>query len=294
VGGTFEDVYASSFRRIASAVRPLAGADAEDVANEAFVVAWTRWDEVGRFDLPDAWVRTVARRIALARARREAMRASREASSGETRLDNEGPRDIDISAAIRRLPEPARAAVALHYTEDRALAEVAEALETIEPTVKTWLHRARPLLAEDVSGLRGRWVLDTPIHRDELRRRAVEAGAGRGLDAVMARMPRRRARWILTVDGARYLMINEDGEYFDDGRIRWQDAMIHLRSTTAPDGDATYVIQVDGSSLSIRVRGSTMHLVDGVADRVYHTTMFDAVTLSWQGYERIPARVHRG
>jgi RNA polymerase sigma-70 factor (ECF subfamily) len=292
VSATFEDVYAASFRRIVGSLRSIVGADAEDVANDAFAVAWSRWDEVRTYDLPEAWVRKVARRIALARARREADRDSREVFAGEPTLVS--THDRDLHDAVRRLPDSFRAAVALHYLEDRTIDEVAEMLDAPTPTVKTWLHRARPRLAADVSGLRGRWTLDDPLTRDALAERAAAAGGGVGVDTVMARMPRDEARWVITIDDGRYLMINDDREYFDDGRVRWEAGTIRLRSTATTSGEVAYATRLDGGSLAIRVIESSMPPTDGVPDGVYHTTMFDRVSLTWRGLERIPSRIYRG
>jgi RNA polymerase sigma-70 factor (ECF subfamily) len=293
VTASFEDVYEASFRRVTRSIHAIVGADAEDVANEAFAAAWVRWDEVGAYDIPQAWVRKVARRMAIARARRERMRDAREVLATTDHAPSHRA-DPDLGVALARLSDAARAAVALHYAEDRPLDDVAAALGTITPTVKTWLHRVRPRLAEDVAGLRGRWILEDPISRDALAERAVLAGAGHGVAAVMARMPATRARWVLTVDGGRYLMLNDDGEYFDDGRVRWEDRTIRLRSTEARWGEVTYAIDVDGPVLSIRVGDSTMQPVDGVADAVFHRTMYDRVALTWRGHEPIPTRIYRG
>src|SRR6185295_16742110 len=156
--GSFEELYADRFRDVANLVRPLVGADAEDVANDAFSVAWARWNDLRGFDLPDAWVRKVARRIALTRLRRDIVRAQREPLTASP--DPDGMGDPDLNLALRRLPDEIRTAVWLHYVADRPLDDVASELRTIAPTVKTWLHRARPQLAEEVSGLRGRWVLE--------------------------------------------------------------------------------------------------------------------------------------
>ena len=63
--------YEDEFGRTVAAVRRQLGADAEDVAQEAFIVAARRWNEVAELDLPAAWVRLVARRIAGRRLARE-------------------------------------------------------------------------------------------------------------------------------------------------------------------------------------------------------------------------------
>jgi RNA polymerase sigma-70 factor (ECF subfamily) len=45
-------------------------AEAEDLAHEAFARAWLRWSTVRTYDSPEAWVRTVARRVGVSRWRK--------------------------------------------------------------------------------------------------------------------------------------------------------------------------------------------------------------------------------
>ena len=43
---------------------------AEDIAQEAFARALTRWPRIGRYDQPEAWVRRVALRLTIDAGRR--------------------------------------------------------------------------------------------------------------------------------------------------------------------------------------------------------------------------------
>src|SRR5438270_7042124 len=63
-GCTFEAFYRARFGPTVAVVRPLVGAAAEDVAQEALMVVFRRWSDVSRLELPGAWVRKVALRIA--------------------------------------------------------------------------------------------------------------------------------------------------------------------------------------------------------------------------------------
>jgi DNA-directed RNA polymerase specialized sigma24 family protein len=56
-------------------------------------------------------------------------------------------------AAVRALPERQMACVALHYLEDRSVAEIAEVLDCKAATVKVHLHRARQALAQRLGAL---------------------------------------------------------------------------------------------------------------------------------------------
>ena len=68
----FDLLYASAAVGILRQMVMLTGdaAEAEDVTAEAFEKAWLHWSTVRRCRSPEAWVRTVARRIAVSRWRR--------------------------------------------------------------------------------------------------------------------------------------------------------------------------------------------------------------------------------
>ena len=119
---------------------------AEDIAQDAFVQLFVHWRKVGDYDRPGAWVRRVAIRLATRAVRRDRVRqmlSSREAWMPPQAL----PLDVDLVRALRRLPARQRAAVVLHYYEDRPVAEVADVLDWSPGAVKVALHRARKTLA---------------------------------------------------------------------------------------------------------------------------------------------------
>ena len=70
--GEFDLFYAGTSARILRQLVLLTGsqAEAEDVTQEAFERAWLRWSTVRTCASPEAWVRTVARRLAVSRWRR--------------------------------------------------------------------------------------------------------------------------------------------------------------------------------------------------------------------------------
>jgi len=110
----FAEFYEASYRRMVGLVAAMTGdrSQAEDIAQEAFARALTRWPQVARYDLPEAWVRRVAIRLtvdALRRMRR-AVRLSARLAAGE-RGGGSGPRDTGdplattaLSMALLRLP----------------------------------------------------------------------------------------------------------------------------------------------------------------------------------------------
>jgi len=119
---------------------------AEDVAQDAFGQLYVNWSRVSGYDQPRAWVRRVAIRMAVRLARREATRRTLAARQSPYAPPAGG--DLDLAAALRTLPTQQRAAVALHYYEDRSAEEVGALLGCSASTVRTHLARARLRLAE--------------------------------------------------------------------------------------------------------------------------------------------------
>ncbi|HZM82071.1 MAG TPA: SigE family RNA polymerase sigma factor [Candidatus Limnocylindrales bacterium] len=126
--------------------------EAHDIAQEAFCRAWSRWRDLSGFDNPAAWVRKVAVNLARSRWRRlRTQRLSghlvRERPEHVAALD---PEHVAVVAALRKLPAAQREAIVLHYLVDLPLAEVAEQMRAPVGTVKSWLHRGRTALAEEL------------------------------------------------------------------------------------------------------------------------------------------------
>ncbi len=119
---------------------------AEDVAQDAFGQLYLNWTKVSGYDNPQAWVRRVAIRMAVRVARREESR--RALTRGQSPRSLPPGRDLDLEAALGALPAQQRAAVALHYYEDRSAEEVGTLLGCSASTVRTHLARARTRLAE--------------------------------------------------------------------------------------------------------------------------------------------------
>jgi RNA polymerase sigma-70 factor (ECF subfamily) len=126
---------------------------AEEVAQDALRAIWQAWDRGDSIDHPEAWARQVVANRAADRVRR----AGRERRA----LDVVGARpepsvelpttDHDFWDAVRALPARQAQAIALHYLEDRPVAEIAEILGCAPATVKVHLHRGRRALADALS-----------------------------------------------------------------------------------------------------------------------------------------------
>jgi len=154
---SFEAVFRADHRAVVAIAWALTGsrAVAEELTQEAFLRAHQRWSRVGGYDNPGAWVRRTAINLAISDRRR---RAAEERAVTRTPRSHE-PADAAEEvvgtdrfwAAVRRLPRQQAAVVALHYLEDRSVAEVATVLDVAEGTVKAHLHKARAALAQHLS-----------------------------------------------------------------------------------------------------------------------------------------------
>jgi RNA polymerase sigma-70 factor (sigma-E family) len=149
----FDAFYRREFPRMVTLACAVSGSRvaAEDIAQDALIAARQRWDTVGGYDKPGAWVRRVTIQLAgkrLRRARAEAAAWLRLAPTGPTQPIPPGPDEVeDVLRAIARLPRRQRAAVTLAYLEDRSVRDVAEILGCAEGTAKAHLHKARAALA---------------------------------------------------------------------------------------------------------------------------------------------------
>jgi RNA polymerase sigma-70 factor (ECF subfamily) len=136
-------------------------AEAEDVAQEAFVIAYrslASWRADGAFG---AWLTRIAVRLAIRRSSQrkqvtwldplaaEADQPGQErfrTTVGTDAVDPAGSylrteRDAQLRAAVAALDEPYREVVALRFFAERSLNEIAEATDRPLGTVKTHLHR---------------------------------------------------------------------------------------------------------------------------------------------------------
>ena len=156
----FDSQYGALFGDLAALARALgAGPDAEDVAQEALVHARGHLHQLREPDKLRAWVRRMAVRGAC-RARSRHL-ANLDAEHVE-RLPAADLPDIDVAAAIARLPERERLAVTLVYGLGYRQDEAAELMGVASGTVYSSVWRARRKLArllaadEPISGSIGR------------------------------------------------------------------------------------------------------------------------------------------
>jgi RNA polymerase sigma-70 factor (sigma-E family) len=148
---TFEHLYRHDYGRLVALAYGLSGSRtaAEELAQEAFLAAHRRWDEIGAYADPSAWLRRVVVNRSVSVVRRRVAEGLALARLGARRQlpDALPERDEALWRAVRALPRRQAQVVALHYVDDRAVAEIAAILGCAEGTVKAHLHQARRTLA---------------------------------------------------------------------------------------------------------------------------------------------------
>ncbi|MCH7232888.1 SigE family RNA polymerase sigma factor [Glycomyces sp. L485] len=147
----FTDLYENHFSELTAQVCAYLGdsAESQDLVQEAFLRAWQRWDKVGGYEEPVAWVRRVAWNLATSRHRRnQVVRKFLQKSAPPEPAPGAGPDHVALVAALQRIPAKRRKALVLHYMADMPISAIAESTGAREGTVKSWLHRGRKELAE--------------------------------------------------------------------------------------------------------------------------------------------------
>jgi RNA polymerase sigma-70 factor (ECF subfamily) len=149
---SFDGFYAREYSSLVAMAFALTGSrsHAEDVAQEAMLIAYRRWDDVSRLDVPAAWVRRVCANTATSLVRRRIIEARavlrlRARPVAVVELDET---DSAFWAEVRRLPRRQAQCVALRYVYGCSVAEIAGILGCADGTVKSQLWHARARLAE--------------------------------------------------------------------------------------------------------------------------------------------------
>lgn len=147
---SYDDFYAASAPRLVGQLHAMTGdlTEAQDCVQEAFARAWRRWDRVQAYDSPEAWVRTVAHRLAVSRFRRTrtGVRALRR-HGPPADAPGTTPDRVALVAALAALPEVQRRAIVLHHVAGLSVDEVAAETGSPSGTVKARLARGRAALA---------------------------------------------------------------------------------------------------------------------------------------------------
>ncbi|MFF0446651.1 SigE family RNA polymerase sigma factor [Streptomyces sp. NPDC004609] len=152
----FTDFYATSVHRLTGQLYVMTGDfhEAQDVVQEAFVRAWGARRRLERELGPEAWVRTVAWRLAVSRWRRVVRsRSAWKRRNDPLTSDGPDPGTVDLERALRRMPARQRQCAALFYVCDLPVERIAAETRLSAGTVKTHLSRARAKLADHLDHL---------------------------------------------------------------------------------------------------------------------------------------------
>jgi RNA polymerase sigma-70 factor (ECF subfamily) len=132
-------------------------AEAQDCVQEAYARAWVRWSTVRDYDVPAAWVRQVAMRLAVSRFRRAQVGVGLLRRQGPPPVvPPQDPTRVALHRALKQIPEAQRLAIVLHHVAGLSVEEVATETGAPTGTVKARLSRGRAalaaLLADDPEG----------------------------------------------------------------------------------------------------------------------------------------------
>jgi RNA polymerase sigma-70 factor (ECF subfamily) len=151
------------FRVAVAVLGPGHEAEAEDLTQETFLLAFRKLASFRGDSALSTWLVHVTRNLAIDRRRRADRRRPHVAEGELARLPADGaatnPEDAAAASEqrerllreIERLPAPQRTAVYLYYWLGSPLAEIGELLDLKPETVKSHLHRARQRLASQLA-----------------------------------------------------------------------------------------------------------------------------------------------
>ncbi|MFF3468584.1 SigE family RNA polymerase sigma factor [Streptomyces sp. NPDC001984] len=150
----FDAFYTASVGRLIGQLYAMTGdlAESQDVVQEAFARAWERRTQLDLDGAPEAWVRTVAWRLAVSRWRRaRAALVFARRQGPPPVVPPPEPHHVVLVEALRRIPETQRRAVVLHHLCDLSVEQVAAETGSPVGTVKVHLRRGRATLARLLS-----------------------------------------------------------------------------------------------------------------------------------------------
>jgi RNA polymerase sigma-70 factor (ECF subfamily) len=145
--------------------------EAEDVAQETFVRAYTQLATYKPAHKFSTWLLSIASHLAIDQLRRRRFLALPledvpflewivDGGVGPEHSALQGEQQDEIQIYLQKLPGKYRAVIVLRYWYDFSYEEIANALNLTPALVKARLHRARELLA--------RYMQQTPVNEEEL------------------------------------------------------------------------------------------------------------------------------
>ena len=137
-------------------------ADAEDITQEAFIIAYEKLPQLIEPDKFATWLRRITANLCKMRLRgkkeflsieeldEEEMRGMYRLKSVTTPVEECVRKETTeiVMNAINSLPDKERLVVTLYYLDDLTCREIGDFLSVPQGTIKSWLHRARRQLKE--------------------------------------------------------------------------------------------------------------------------------------------------
>jgi RNA polymerase sigma-70 factor, ECF subfamily len=158
----FEEFYAANYGKIAALVAAIIGDrnEADDIAQETFARALARWPRVSGYELPEAWVRQVALRLAIDSGRRlrRTLRALPRLRGPAQLTEPEPGSSLAFTAlghVLSRVPIREREVIVLHYVADLSVERIARDRGIPVGTVKARLAAGRRRLELGLAQERG-------------------------------------------------------------------------------------------------------------------------------------------
>ena len=148
---TLFQTYGDMIYRLAL-VRTRSVADAEDVVQEVFLRCLKSGPDFLSAEHQKAWLLKVTLNCSKSLLGSAFRRHSVPEDAAGQLVSEDEPTDSTVYDAVMRLPDKYRTAIHLYYYEDYAVKEIARMMRTSESTVKSWLHRARGMLKEELGG----------------------------------------------------------------------------------------------------------------------------------------------
>lgn len=151
---SFEEFYRDSFRRLFTALCLVTGDrhEAEEVAQDAFLRVYERWDRVGTIEDPTGYLFRVAMNVFRSRYRRATLAVRRALFLSPPQTDELGAVEArdEVVRLLRGLPPRQRAAVVLTSILDYPAAEAGQMLGLSDSSVRSLTSRARAQMKHEV------------------------------------------------------------------------------------------------------------------------------------------------
>jgi RNA polymerase sigma-70 factor (sigma-E family) len=140
----FEELCSNEYLRVVRTAFLITGdrEEARDLAQEAFVRAYERWDVVSQLDDPAAWLQRVVGNLALSWRRRQKYRKFSRVQPEVVDEPAWGGPDPELMLALRALTPAQRTVIILRYYADQSSEDVAKALHKRPGTVRALTSQA--------------------------------------------------------------------------------------------------------------------------------------------------------